>query len=104
MHCPEKNYIRKSPIEMWDLIDDNKSLKMMRKFVIKKLIEITLLLILSSCMKTELLNAPEPKVVDTVVVKASRPKPPKPEEPDTTRVPIGFDVEVEDWDKKVIEL
>ena len=26
MHCPEKNYIRKSPIEMWDLIDDNKSL------------------------------------------------------------------------------
>ena len=25
-------------------------------------------------------------------------------EPDTTRVPIGFDVEVEDWDEKVIEL
>lgn len=75
---------------------------MMRKFVIKKLIEITLLLILSSCMKTELLNAPEPKVVDTVVVKA-RPKPHRPQV-DTTRVPIVFDVEVEDWDEKVVNL
>lgn len=26
LHCPEKNCIRKSPIETWDLIDDNKSL------------------------------------------------------------------------------
>ena len=26
LHCPEKNCIRKSPIEMWDMIDDNKSL------------------------------------------------------------------------------
>lgn len=25
-HCPEKNCIRKSPKEMWDMIDDNKSL------------------------------------------------------------------------------
>ena len=54
-------------------------------------------------MSTELLNAPEPKVVDTVVVKASRPKPHRPQV-DTTRVPIVFDVEVEDWDEKVIEL
>lgn len=54
-------------------------------------------------MSTEVLNVPELKVVDTVVVKASRPKPHRPQV-DTTRVPIGFDVEVEDWDKKVIEL
>lgn len=53
-------------------------------------------------MSTELLNAPEPKVVDTVVVKA-RPKPHRPQI-DTARVPIGFDVEVEDWNEKVIEL
>lgn len=26
LHCPEKNCIRKSSMEMWDLIDDNKSL------------------------------------------------------------------------------
>ena len=76
---------------------------MMRKFVMKKLIEITLFLLLTSCMSTELLNAPEPKVVDTVVVKASRPKPHRPQV-DTTRVPIGFDVEVEDWNEKAIEL
>lgn len=53
-------------------------------------------------MSTELLNAPEPKVVDTVVVKA-RPKPHRPQI-DTTRVPIVFDVEVEDWDEKVVNL
>ena len=53
-------------------------------------------------MSTELLNAPEPKVVDTVVVK-TRPKPHRPQI-DTKRVTIGFDVEFEDWDEKVIEL
>lgn len=26
VHCPEKNCIRKSPVRMWDLIEDNKSL------------------------------------------------------------------------------
>lgn len=65
-------------------------------------VTLALLLLASGCAKTELLNAPEPKVVDTVVVKA-RPKPHRPQI-DTTRVPIGFDVEVEDWDEKVIEL
>ena len=69
-----------------------------------KLIGITLLLLhlLTSCMKTEVIEAPITKSIDTVVVKA-RPKPHRPQI-DTTRVPIGFDVEVEDWDEKVIEL
>ena len=53
-------------------------------------------------MKTEVIEAPMTKSIDTVVVKA-RPKPHRPQV-DTTRVPIGFDVEVEDWDEKVIEL
>ena len=66
-------------------------------------VTLALLLLAAGCSKTELLNAPEPKVVDTVVVKASRPKPHRPQI-DTTRVPIVFDVEVEDWDEKVIEL
>lgn len=66
-------------------------------------VTLALLLLAAGCSKTELLNAPEPKVVDTVVVKASRPKPHR-QQIDTVRVPIGFDVEVEDWDKKVIEL
>ena len=70
----------------------------------KKLIGITLflLLLLTSCMKTEVIEAPMTKSIDTVVVKA-RPKPNRPQI-DTARVPIGFDVEVEDWDEKVIEL
>lgn len=66
-------------------------------------VTLALLLLASGCAKTELLNAPEPKVVDTVVVKASRPKPHRPQV-DTTRVPIVFDVDVENWDEKVIEL
>ncbi len=65
-------------------------------------VTLALLLLASGCASTELLNAPEPNVVDTVVVKA-RPKPHRPQI-DTTRVPIVFDVEVEDWDEKVIEL
>ena len=69
----------------------------------KKLIGTTLfLLILTSCMSTEVLHAPITKSVDTVVVKA-RPKPHRPQI-DTTRVPIGFNPNVEDWDEKVIEL
>ena len=59
-------------------------------------------LLMTSCMKTEVIEAPMTKSIDTVVVKA-RPKPHRPQV-DTTRVPIGFDVEVEDWDEKVIEL
>lgn len=70
-----------------------------------------LILILTSCISTEALNAPEVEQVDTVQMykRAHNPPPPVPpmdttEVNDTTRVPIGFDVEVEDWDEKVIEL
>lgn len=65
-------------------------------------VTLALLLLAAGCSKTELLNAPEPKVVDTVVVKA-RPKPHRPQV-DTTRVPIVFDVDVENWDEKVVNL
>lgn len=61
-----------------------------------------ILCLATSCISTELLNAPEPNVVDTVVVKA-RPKPNKPQV-DTTRVPIGFDVSVDDWDEINVDL
>ena len=62
----------------------------------KKLIGITLfLLILTSCMSTEVLHAPITKSVDTSVYKARPPKP----QVDTTRVPIGFDPSVEDWEE-----
>lgn len=71
----------------------------------KNLLASLMFLCLSGCAKTELLNAPELKVV----VKAeSKPhKPQTSEEPDTTkvdttRVSIGFNPSVEDWDEKNI--
>ena len=63
---------------------------------------ILLLLLSISCIKTEVIEAPMTKSIDTVVVKA-RPKPHRPQI-DTARVPIGFNVEVEDWDEKVVNL
>ena len=50
-------------------------------------------------MKTEVIEAPMTKSIDTVVVKA-RPKPHRPQV-DTTRVPIGFDPSVEDWEEYI---
>lgn len=57
-----------------------------------------LLLLLSSCIQTEVLHAPITKNIDTSVYRP--PKPPR----DTTRIPIGFDVSVEEWEGKDIEL
>ena len=62
-------------------------------------VTLALLLLASGCVKTSVLNAPEPNVVDTVVVKA-RPKPHRPQI-DTARVPIGFDPSVEDWEEYI---
>lgn len=69
---------------------------------------ILLLLLAAGCAKTEVLNMPEAPVIDTSAIKA-RPKPPKPpkppkEEPDTARVPIGFNPSVEDWEENDIDL
>lgn len=56
-----------------------------------------------SCLKVEIVQAPEARQLDTTIYKAP-PKPPKPPKPprdttqkDTTRIPISFEVSVEDW-------
>lgn len=63
---------------------------------------IFLLLLLTSCMKTEVIEAPMTKSIDTTVVKKQRPKPPRPPR-DTARIPIEFDVSVEGWNELIIE-
>lgn len=60
-------------------------------------------------MKTEVLNAPTYKGIDTEV---KREKPHKPDRPprdttevdDTARIPISFDVSVDDWDEINVDL
>lgn len=62
---------------------------------------IALLLLLSSCIKTEVLNAPEPAEVERCM-KPHREHPVDSlivDEPvDTIKVPIGFDASVNDWE------
>ena len=65
------------------------------------------MLILTSCAKTEILGLSDVDVISdtTIAIKVKFPKPfPKPIEPDTTRVPIGFNPSVEDWEQKDIEI
>ena len=57
---------------------------------------------MTSCMKTEVIEAPMTKSIDTTVVVKARPKPPRPQR-DTARIPIGFDVSVEGWNELIIE-
>lgn len=58
---------------------------------------------MTSCFKTDVLNAPI-ELQDTIVTRKS-PKPfPKPIEVDTTRVQIGFQPSVSDWEQKDSEL
>ena len=54
---------------------------------------ILLIPIVCSCVKTEILNAPI-LVVDTIITKVDTTEV---ERIDTTRIPIGFQVSVEDW-------
>ena len=63
------------------------------------MIILLILIFFASCAKTEVIEAPMTKSIDTVVVKA-RPKPHRPQV-DTTRVPIGFDPSVEDWEEYI---
>lgn len=62
---------------------------------------IFLLLLLTSCMKTDIINEVEPQLDTVVLMKPHRPhNPPKPtENEDTTRVQIGFNPSVEDWEE-----
>lgn len=72
---------------------------------------LVILLCLASCMKTEVLNAPEVEQIDTVLMRKPH-RPPHPPVPpsdttevnDTTRVPIGFNPSVGDWDEQDVEL
>lgn len=58
---------------------------------------------MTSCLKTEVLNAPAEEEV--VVEKRKKPeKPDKPEQTDTTRVPITFNPSVEDWEEQDINI
>ena len=74
----------------------------MRKFVMKKLIYISLLLLLTSCMKTDIIGEVEIQTDTVVMQKPYRPPhPPLPprdttEVDDTSRVGIGFNPTVED--------
>lgn len=66
---------------------------------------IFIFIILSSCIKTEIINAPEPRGIDTVFVKPTKTY------IDTTfinisdstdnRVLISFDPTVEDWEVQI---
>lgn len=58
------------------------------------------ILLLTSCISTEDLNTPEVEQVDTVRMYRQPPK----EEPDTSRVPIGFNPSVEDWEENDVDL
>lgn len=60
---------------------------------------------LTSCLKTEVLNAPaEEGVVVEKRKKPEKPLPDKPEQTDTTRVPITFNPSVEDWEEQDINI
>lgn len=71
----------------------------------KKIFLYFIMLLAVSCMKTEILNAPETRSIDTVYIKPEKKH--KDIITDTTkvdttdqRVPIEFDPTVEDWDEE----
>lgn len=61
-----------------------------------------LLLLLTSCMKTEILNAPIPMVEHTDTTKKVKTEVDT-IQVDTTRVSITFNPSVEDWEENEIE-
>ena len=64
-------------------------------------------LLMTSCLKTEVIGYEPPEQAVDTMAKKERPMPPKPPK-DTTdqngRVPIGWDATVEDWDETDEEL
>ena len=65
----------------------------------RKVITISLLL-LAGCSMSEVIDRPEPRQADTSVY-VPRPRKEKVDSTyvDTTRIPISFDVYVEDWEE-----
>lgn len=63
---------------------------------LQQMLKLILLLLLTSCMKTDIINEVEPQLDTVVMKKPHRPIPP-PIEEDTTRIQIGFNPSVEDW-------
>ena len=64
-----------------------------------------IILLAVSCMKTEILNAPETRSIDTVFVKPTKQHieiidTGQVDTTDDQRVPIEFDPTVEDWDEE----
>lgn len=66
---------------------------------------VVLLLLFISCIKTEIINAPEPRGIDTVFVKPTKTYIDTTfiNIPDSTdnRVPISFNPTVEDWEEQI---
>lgn len=64
-------------------------------------------LLLTSCLKTEVINYEPPEQAVDTMAKKERPMPPMPPK-DTTdqdgRVPIEFDASVHDWNKTNVDL
>ena len=58
------------------------------------------LCLLTSCLKTEVLNAPIEQADTVMKRKPHKPLPPK----DTTRVRIGFNPIVSDWEETEIDI
>ena len=62
-----------------------------------------ILLLPMGCCKTEILNAPQPMPIDTIVVlKVAEAD--TTEKADTARVPMGWNPSVEDWEEHNIDL
>lgn len=64
---------------------------------------IIILFLLLSCVKTEVINAPQPMPIDTIVVLKTA-EADTTQRQDTARVPIGWNPSVEDWEQNEIEL
>ena len=63
------------------------------------------LLMLTSCLKTEVINAPIEQVDSVMMRKPHKPLPPPPiESDDTTRVSIGWNPTVEDWEGTDVDM
>lgn len=67
------------------------------------MIVLLLLLLLTSCIKTEVLNAPIEQMDTVMYRKPHKTLPPK-DTTDTTRVPITFNPSVEDWEEQDINI
>lgn len=65
---------------------------------LSRILLISLLLgLFPSCLKTEVLNTPQPMPIDTIIVlKAAADTT---EQADTARAPIGWNVSVGDWEE-----